>query len=218
MGKNLVILGAGGFAREVAWLVADINRAGGSTVWNIVGFVEHTPERMGQDLGGIPIITLEQAARYLPDLHAVAAIGASTFRERAVREAERLGFNFATLIHPTVRMDFHTVRIGEGSMICAGNILTVDITIGKHVLLNLDCTVGHNCVLEDYVSVAPGCHLSGYTTLRRGCRLGTGATTIERTEVGESSIVGAGAVVVRDIPPHVTAVGVPARVREQSER
>ena len=101
-------------------------------------------------------------------------------------------------------------------MICAGNILTVNVTIGKHVLLNLDCTVGHDSVLEDYVSVGPGCHLSGYTKLRRGCYLGTGVVTIEKTQVGESSAIGAGAVVIRNIPPNVTAVGIPAKTLERS--
>lgn len=214
MNKNLAILGAGGFAREVAWLVSDINQANGSTTWNVVGFSERTPERIGQSLNGIPIISLEQAASYLPDIYAVAAIATPLVRERAVKEAEDLGFKFATLIHPTAHMDRQTVKIGAGCMICAGNLLGVNTTIGKHVLLNMDCTVGHDCVLEDYVSVAPGCHLSGYTILRRGSYLGTGAVTIEKKEIGAYSVIGAGAVVVKNIPPNVTAVGLPAKVRE----
>ena len=89
----------------------------------------------------------------------------------------------------------------------------MNIRIGEHVILNLDCTVGHNTVIEDYVTVSPGCHLSGYSTIRRGAYLGTGAVTIERREIGARSIIGAGAVVIRDIPADVTAVGVPATVK-----
>ena len=213
MGRKLVILGAGGFAREVAWLVSDINKEGQSVRWDIVGFVDRKPEWIGKDLNGIPIISLEKATCHLPDVHAVAAIGSPIARERAVAEAEKLGFKFTTLIHPAVLMDSNTVDIGEGCMICAGNILTVNIKIGNHVLLNLDCTVGHDSVLEDYASAAPGCHLSGNTSLRRGCYLGTGVVMIEKTEVGAYSVIGAGAVVVGNIPPRVTAVGIPAKVR-----
>lgn len=214
MRNKLVILGGGGFAREVAWLVSDINKAGLSVMWDIVGFVDRNPKWIRKSLNGIPIMSLEQAACYLPDIYAIAAVGSPRSRERAVREAEKLGFKFATLIHPTVLMDADTVEIGRGCMICAGNILTINVSIGKHVLLNLDCTVGHDSVLEDYASVAPGCHLSGYTTLRRGCYLGTGVVTKEKTEVGAYSVIGAGAAVVKNIPQSTTAVGVPAKVRK----
>ncbi|MGB3903589.1 MAG: acetyltransferase [Anaerolineae bacterium] len=213
MRRKLVILGAGGFAREVVWLVADINRTTGSDSWDIVGFLEQSAERVGQLVNGIPIIDTGKIAEHLPHIYAVAAIGIPQIKERAVIQAERIGCKFATLVHPTVQMDPDTVRIGAGSIICAGNILTVNIRIGEHVILNLDCTVGHNTVIEDYVTVSPGCHLSGYSTIRRGAYLGTGAVTIERREIGAHSTIGAGAVVIRDIPADVTAVGVPATVK-----
>jgi len=211
--KKIVILGGGGFAREVAWLVADINRASVGDSWGIIGFLEQSPERAGQVMNGIPIIDMDEVARHLPNLYAVAAVGKPSLKERAVMQAEEIGCSFATLIHPTVQMDTQTVSIGAGSTVCAGSILTVDVFIGKHVIVNLDCTVGHNSVIEDYVTISPGCHLSGYTTIRHSAYLGTGAVTIERREIGANAIIGAGAVVVRDIPPNVTAVGVPARVK-----
>jgi sugar O-acyltransferase (sialic acid O-acetyltransferase NeuD family) len=139
-------------------------------------------------------------------------MGETKIRERAVNQAKELGFKFATLIHPNVLVDKSTVLIGEGCIICAGNILTVNITVGNHVIINIDCTIGHDCVLEDFVTVSPGCHLSGYTTVRHGAYLGTGAVTTEKHEIGSSSIIGAGAVVVRNIPANVTAVGIPAKV------
>jgi len=210
---NLVILGAGGFAREVAWLVADMNVARPAT-WNVVGFWEHGTERIGQHVGGIPIVGPAELQKYLPDLYAVAAIGDPRIKERAAHEAESFGCRFATLIHPGVQYDGETVSVGPGSIICAGNIITVDVSIGAHVIINLDCTVGHDSILEDYVTLSPGCHLSGFTTVRRSAFWGTGAVSIERCEVGASSRIGAGAVVVNNIPPGVTAVGIPARPKE----
>lgn len=208
MSKKLVVLGAGGFAREIAWLVWDIDQI--SNEWEIVGFVEHSTERVGQVMNGVPIINMDQAMRYLPDICAVAAIGDPSLKERAVKEAEDFGFKFATLLHPSVSKS-KFVSIGAGSMICAGNILTVNVTIGKHVILNLDCTVGHDSVIEDYATISPGCHLSGRTVIRRGAFLGTGVVTIENHEIGAYSKIGAGAAIVKDIPEKVTAIGIPAR-------
>ena len=212
MEKELVIFGGGGFAREVAWLVADINlQLPKDDRWKIVGFVEHTNERVGSSLNGIPIIDLAGFKREVSDIFAVVAIGSTSLRERAVEQAREFGLKFATLIHPEVKMDATTVEIGAGCIVCAGNILTVNIKIGNHVIINIDCTVGHDCVIEDFVTISPGCHLSGYTSVRHGAYLGTGAVTVERHEIGRKAIVGAGAVVVKDIPPNVTAVGIPAK-------
>ena len=210
--KNLVILGAGGFAREVASLVADINRQQSET-WNLIGFWEHGTERIGQIMNGVPVIGINEAKQYVPNLWAVSAIGNTGTKERAVHEAESIGCRFATLLHPSLQYDRSTVKFGPGSIVCTGNILTVNIVVGAHVIINLDCTIGHDSIIEDYVTISPGCHLSGYTTIRRSAFLGTGAVTIEKCEVGTGSVIGAGAVIVRDIPAGVTATGIPAKPR-----
>ena len=212
MNKKLYIFGGGGFAREVAWLVAEINRASPSNHgWDLVGFVEESDEHVGQNLNGIPIVSPGDISPTKSEAYAVVAIGATGTREKAVAQARSLELDFATLIHPSVLFDKASVRIGKGSIICAGNIMTVDINVGNHVIINLDCTIGHDCIIEDLVTISPGCHLSGYTTVRRSVYLGTGAVTIEKHEIGSHAIVGAGAVVVKDIPANATAVGVPAR-------
>ena len=145
----------------------------------------------------------------------MVAIGDTQKKERAVGEAESSGLLFPTLIHPNVIYDRNTVNFGPGTIICAGNIITTNINIGAHVIVNLDCTIGHDCTIEDYVTISPGCHLSGYTILRKGSYMGTGATTVEKHEIGAHSIIGAGGVVVKDIPANVVAVGVPATVKKE---
>ena len=207
--KKLFILGAGGFAREVAWLVKEINTQ--NPQWELQGFVEHSSDSTARFINDLPIISLETATIDLSGTWAVAAIGNSANRARAVRDAEAKGIRFATLVHPSVKMHSQTVSFSAGTIICAGTILTTDITIGKHVIINLDCTVGHDSIIEDFVTISPGVHLSGHTKIRHGAYIGTGAVTIERLEIGENAVVGAGAVVTRDIPSNVTACGVPAR-------
>jgi sugar O-acyltransferase (sialic acid O-acetyltransferase NeuD family) len=206
---DLLIAGAGGFAREVAWLVDDINRA--QRRWRLVGFLGRSGEG-DRTVRGLPLLDGASASSLGPDTQAVIAVGEPQLRERIVGEVEQLELPFATLVHPTVLMD-SSVTLGSGSIVCAGSILTVDIDVGKHVIINLDCTIGHDAVIGDYSTLAPGCHISGEATIGRSVMLGTGACMIPQTKIGDGTIVGAGAVVARDLPSGVTAVGVPAKAR-----
>jgi acetyltransferase-like isoleucine patch superfamily enzyme len=108
------------------------------------------------------------------------------------------------------------VEVGRGSVITVGNILNVNVRLGQHVHVNLDCTIGHDAVLEDYATLAPGVHVSGWVFIKEGAYIGTGAVIINGTEdkpleIGAYAVVGAGAVVTKDVPPGVTVVGVPAK-------
>ena len=102
--------------------------------------------------------------------------------------------------------------MGKGNILCAGTILTADIVLKDFVILNLDCTVGHDVQLESYVTVYPSANISGNVTVGEGCELGTGSQIIQGKILGERTIVGAGAVVIEDLPGCCTAVGVPAAV------
>lgn len=211
--KNILILGAGGFAREVAALVDNINDAHPGT-WNTIGYLERGDERRGEIMAGAPILNFADLDRFKTDIYAVAGIGNPKTKELALKDAEKLGCKFATLVHPSVVLAYRkTLVIGQGSIICAGCIIAIGASIGSHVILNFDCSIGHDTIIEDYVTLSPGCHLSGFNVLRRSCFLGTGAVTIEHLEIGARSVIGAGAAVVRDIPEDVTAVGVPAKYK-----
>lgn len=220
----LAIIGAGGFGREVAWLVHEINRA--SPTWDLVGFVDSRHELRGQTVGGYPVLggngCLEElASRYGTDLHAVLAIGTSSTRRKIVRSLEHLNLQYATLVHPSVLMekDGHmSVRIGAGSIICANNILTVDVRVGDHVIINLACTVGHDTVVGDFGTLLPTANISGCSVLGEGVLVGTGTQILEGRTIGEGTIVGAGSVVVKDLPPNCTAVGAPARPIKMHEQ
>ena len=114
------------------------------------------------------------------------------------------------MIHPNVSIS-NSISIGEGSIICSGNILTVNISIGKHVIINLDCTIGHDAVIKNFSTFLPGTNLSGETIVEECSTLGTGSTVIQGIKIGKNVMVGAGAVVIRDIIDDSTAVGNPAR-------
>ncbi len=208
--KDLIIIGASGFGREVAWLVERINEK--DSTWNILGFIDDNHEIQNTLIDGYKVIgTTEDVGQY-PDTFFICAVGASKTREKIINKVKEYNPNikFGTVIDPSVEMS-NRVKIGEGTIICAHTIITVDISIGSHVIINLDCTIGHDAVLKDYVTLYPSVNVSGNTNIGHAVELGTGMQIIQGKTVGDYSIIGAGAVVVKDIPEKCTAVGSPAK-------
>lgn len=209
--QKVVIIGAGGFGREVLDVLEAINQA--EPQYDILGFVtEPSYQKPGVLIHDKPVVGhFDWLEENKHDVKAICAVGAPAARLRLTRQAEQMGVQFFSAVHPRAILT-RWVTMGAGSIITAGCILTNNITIGKHVHLNLDCTVGHDAVIEDCVTVSPGVHISGNDRLEVGCFIGTGANLIEGKTIGQWSVVGAGSVVVKDIPPNTTAVGNPAKV------
>ncbi len=213
---DIIILGAGGLAREVLCLIEDKNEAEKRTEFNLKAFSEDNSKRVGEIINGKPIIdTKEIEGMDRDSVKLICAIGDPIRRKLIERFANR-GFKFCSIVHPNV-VKSQYVSIKEGSIICAGSIITTQVTIGKHVLINLDCTIGHDVVIEDYCTISPGVHISGRVHVKEQTFIGTGAVIIERLNIGKNSIIGAGAVVTHDIPDNVVAVGVPAKIIERRD-
>ena len=120
------------------------------------------------------------------------------------------GFESATLIHPSAQIG-QPVRLDEGAVVYAGNILTTNIGIGRGAQLNLACSVSHDVKMGDFVTLSPGVRLCGGVQVGDFVTIGTNASVIPGVRVGDGAIVGAGAAVVGDVPTGVTVAGVPAR-------
>lgn len=208
--KDLIIFGASGFGREVAWLVERINKI--EPTWNLLGFMDDNTAIQGIEINGYKVLGKTEDVCSFQDAYFVCAVGASRIRENIVKRMKAFSpdVRFATIIDPTVEMS-KFVSIGEGTIICAHTILTVNISIGEHVIINLDCTIGHDAIIKDYVTMYPSVNVSGITTIGHGSELGTGMQIIQGKSIGDYSIIGAGAVVVKEIPDRCTAVGCPAR-------
>jgi sugar O-acyltransferase (sialic acid O-acetyltransferase NeuD family) len=211
---DLVIFGASGFAREVA--VWAERATWGAVRFRLMGFIDElNPDRTLHDR---PVLRLAQIAAAHTAVF-VVAVGDPALRERLAGEGQSAGLRVAPpLVHPSVDCDPEHVKVGDGAVICGGSSLTTDIEVGCHAQINLHCTVGHDVRLEDYATLAPGVHISGKVVIGRGAYLGTGAVTIDGgydrpLRIGEKAVVGAGAVVTRDVPASTTVVGVPARAR-----
>jgi len=211
--QRLLIVGAGGFAREVAWLAETCAEHGQAI--RVVGFTDDDTKRHRQSLNGYPVMSLDAACTELNANVFVVAVGDPRVRERLVKRTLAEGLEPVSLIHPRVERS-RFIQMGVGVVICAGCILTTNIVLGDFVQLNLDCTVGHDVMIEEYSTLAPGVHVSGNVHLGDRSYIGTGAVIINGAggrpiEVGSDAIVGAGACVTKSVANGVTVGGVPAR-------
>lgn len=214
MDEEILILGAGGLAREVAFLI-EANRALGAGQ-RVVGFVDHEESpQVGTVLNGYPVMTLAAARQCFPAARAVTAVGNPQIRRRLVDQACGAKLEFATVIHRGVALS-PTSSVGPGTVICMNTVITVNVTIGSHVYINLSCTVGHDTIIENFVTINPGSNVSGGVYLNSDVQLGTNCSIINGVpdrflNIGQGAIVGAGACVLRNVAAGDTVVGVPAR-------
>lgn len=209
--KKLYIVGAGGFGREVLWLVNRINKK--EKIWDIQGFIDDNKSLHGKIENDYKVLGgCEYLKNLSEDAYVVISIGSAKIKEKIAEKLKNYSnVHFATLLDPSVIIS-EKVKIGEGTIICAGTIITVNIEIGNHVIINLDCTVGHDSIIEDYATILPSVNLSGNTITKKYTTIGTGTKVIQGVIIGKNVIVGAGTVVIRDVEDNVTVVGNPARM------
>ena len=208
--KDLIIIGAGGFGREVAWITEKANKQ--KETWNLLGFLDDDLSIQGSVINDVPVLgPIDRASQYQTACY-LFAIGHTDFRRKLVdRVISILGqVRFATLIDPTADVS-RFVEIGEGSIVCAHAVITTNVIIGKHTIITSNCNIGHDDHLGDFVTIFPGANLSGMVQIGDGSQVGTGAQVIQGKSIGDHSIIGAGATVISDIPDHCVAVGCPCK-------
>lgn len=207
--KKLVILGAGGYAQEVLWIVDDRNDR--APEFDFLGFVDPAaPHKKGRHLYGRPILGgFEVAPEFPSELYFCCGIGDPDSRAKECAAAEALGWKPATLIHPTV-VQAKYCRIGDGTAIGAGSIIAPSATIGRHCAINNHVGVGHDSILGNYVVLSPGARISGGVILEDNVFVGTNATVYLQKKVGRGAVLGANSFLVTDLEPGRSAIGVPA--------
>ncbi|HPZ43317.1 MAG TPA: NeuD/PglB/VioB family sugar acetyltransferase [Bacillota bacterium] len=214
--EEVVIAGAGGHGRVVAdaLQVACADK-------HFLGFVDDNLELRGQKVGGFPVLgsiaDIPELYREHPALLAVLAIGDNSVRETVAKKLSSSKVKFAKIIHPgaTIAGD---VTIGQGTVVLAGAVINSGAKIGSHVIINTSAVIEHDCIVKDYAHISPGAKLGGGVKIEEGAQIGIGAVVLPGRKVGSRALVGAGAVVVKDIPANVVAMGIPARVAGKKEQ
>lgn len=210
MTRPLLVWGAGGNAS----VVADIVRA--TDAFEIVGFLDDIdPERKGETFCDAPVLGGADALRAIHDdgvADLVVAISENEARvERAARAVE-VGFDLATLVHPTASVA-GDARVGPGTVIKSTAVVEPMASIGANVSIGALAYVGHAVVVEDGANVCSGTRVAGSSVIERGAWIATGAIVRDHVRVGAGARIGAGSVVLGDIPAGVVAAGNPAEPR-----
>lgn len=202
--SNVLILGAGGHAR----FIADILMLQGHTV---IGYLDDDLSIHGQMQLGLPVLgSIDTYQDFFPE-GLIVGIGSNAIRrsiaERFDESARSLWVN---AVHPRATIA-PSVKIGCGVVIGASAVISPEAVIGDHSIISTAATVGHDSVIGPYTHIGPGAHLAGGVQVLKETFLGIGSSVIPGRKIGAKTVVGAGAVVVSDIPAGVIAKGVPAR-------
>lgn len=209
--KDLVIIGAGDFGREMANVIERINDIEDEPIWNIKGFIDDNQNIQGSIIDGYTVIgTTEDLNNAQTEIYAICSLGVSNTRKRIIQKINNPNVKYATLIDPDARV-YKNATVGEGSIICGGSILAINTKVGNHVIVNLNCSLGHDDIIDDYCVINPGVNISGKVIVKECCDLGTGMKAIQGLAIGPNTTVGAGAVVLHDIQEDCVAVGIPAK-------
>lgn len=208
--EKIVIVGAGGFGREVEWLIKRINEV--NPTYEMVGFIDDG-KPVGEIIGHSEVIaTTDELVIREDNLNVVIAIGNAKVRKLIADKLQvNTNLSFPNLIDPSVIYDESETTIGKGNIICASTIMTVNIAIGNFNIINLDCTIGHDDILKDYVTIYPSVNVSGNVTVEDCVEIGTGTQIIQGLSIVNNVIIGASAAVVKNIENSGTYVGVPVK-------
>ncbi len=211
--RRIAIVGAGGFARELRWILSEIVADAGKRFepFEVACLLENNIQKLMTPERGVH----EEAAWLESNQIDALAIGIGDPSAR-LKIAERLKkqypkIEWPVIIHPSVILDFNSCVLEEGVILCPGIIGTVNILFESFSMVNFACTIGHEAKIGKGSVINPSVNISGWARVGAGVLVGTGAQILEDVVIGDSAIVGAGAVVNRNVEPGTTVVGIPAR-------
>jgi sugar O-acyltransferase (sialic acid O-acetyltransferase NeuD family) len=212
----LVIVGAGGFAREVRMVARDITRAGDRPeAYEFVGYVVSDPAAPGPHDSGDEIIgDLGWLAAH-GDSWDVLALGIGYAAPR-LKVADELAAvwgpdRWPALVHPSAVVDHDSCTLGHGAFVAPLAVMTVGVSLGPFAAVNYACTVGHESVVGRGSTLLPGSNVGGGVVIGDGVMVGSGAQVLQYLEIGDRVRIGAGSLVTKSVPAGKTAVGMPAR-------
>jgi len=194
--KDVIIIGAGGHARVIASILK-------ASLITISGFYDDDPKLKNQSFSGIPVLGTLSELKSDKNTKAIIGIGDNALRKQI---ATSFDFKWINAIHPFSFID-PSVDIGLGTVICAGGIIQPGASIGNHVILNTKASVDHDCTVGDYSHIAVA-HLGGGASISDGVFMALNSVVLPNIHVEEWSLVGAGAVVTKNVEPFQTVIGI----------
>jgi len=206
--KHLVIIGAGGYGREMYG--AALGAVGYGTEFDVRGYLDGRPDALEGFAGYPPVVGSPETYEPQADDVFITALGNVDSRRRCVRLLESRGGKFVSVIHRSAFLGPNVV-VGEGSFIAPNVVLTADIRVGRHVAVFHCTSVGHDTTLGDFSHVYAQCSIGGSVRLEEGASVYPGSVVVPRRMIGAGAVVGAGSTVILNVRAGVSVIGSPAR-------
>lgn len=203
---DTIIVGAGGFGREVAWLATEA-----VTPYKVLGFLDDRTDIPADELGGYPLLGTIDSWQDFPSTQFVIAIGNPRVRRKVAQRMEAQGKPFFGILVHNSCIWGPNCRFADGAMVGAGCILTTNIRIGSHSIVNIGTTVGHDVAIGNFVTIAPNVSISGCVTLQDGAEVGTAAAIRQGLSLGKGSMLGMGSTLTKNVPDNHFFFGTPAK-------
>lgn len=214
--KEILVLGFGGHGREIASFIKQMSEA--SLPVKLFGFADDDLAKKDKVSSGARVLgSLDELRGILSSrsqpLHYITAFGDNKIRFKVAERARALGGKLLpwTLLHPRAFLG-ESLTIGEGTALFPGSVLTTQVTLGAHCIVNTQASISHDAVIGDFTNINPGVRICGNVTVGANCYIGAGATVIDKITIGAGTVIGAGATVTKSLPEKVLAVGTPARI------
>lgn len=205
--NRLVIVGAGGFGREVH---AAVKASPAFRARERVSSIVFIDDEADKPLLRAPIVSSVREFAPRPNDLGLCAIGSSRIRRQVTSSLEARGLRFAPFVEDSCLIG-ESVRLAEGVIVCANSIITVDAAIGRHTHINCGSLIGHDVTVGEFVTISSAVNLTGNVRVADDASVGTGVTVIPGKTIGTGATVGAGSVVIRNVKPGVTVFGNPAK-------
>ncbi len=205
--KDLIIVGAGGFGRELLQWIKDINKL--QTKWQIKGFIDDNPNALDELECDFMVIGSIQGWEPKSNEVFVCAIATPSIKEQVVTSLKSKGASFVRIIHPTAIIGDHN-KIGEGLIAYPNSYINTNVRIGDFVTL-LSSGIGHDVVVGDYSTISSYCDITGGVKIGKRVFLGSHVTIVPGRKIGDDAYLGAGSVVVTHIKEKTKVMGNPAK-------
>ena len=205
--KNLIIIGAGGFGREL--FSAAREAVGFGEQFRVKGFLDANPAALDRFSGYPSIIGSPEDYAPQPGDAFIAALGNIASRRHCAELLESRGGEFISVIHRSASLG-QNVTVGAGSFIAHNVVLTVDIAVGRHVDIFHGTEIGHDSSVGDFAHVYALCSIGGAVKIGCGAAVYPGSRIVPCRTVGDGAVVGIGSVVLLNVKPGTTVFGNPA--------
>jgi len=203
--NNLLIIGAGGHGKVIVEIATEMKK------WNKISFLDDNYSSSDSQHNGYPILgKIDSYKEFQNDYKDLfIAIGENKLRCDFFYKFSNIGFNIPNIIHPSAIIS-NTVRSSSGIVIMANAVVNSSSIIEDASIINTSASIDHDCILHEGVHICPGVNLAGNVNVGRLSWLGIGSSVIEGINIGEEVTVGAGAVIIKNIPDKKIVVGNPA--------